>query len=129
MPILIPIIRNADDAAHFTVQATLDDVTYTLEFRWNVRAPRTDHDGNVSSGAWRMNVLSADGSQAYMLGLPLVADYPPMKNIVSRTPAGTFMAIDTGSSIGDGVDPSFDDFGNRHKFYYWTAAEIAAVGG
>lgn len=127
MPILIPIDRTADDASRFTLQAQLDGATYTLAFRWNERTPRTAIDGTVSSGSWFMNVLDAEGVNALMVGIRLSVDYPTTKNIVGRTPPGSFVAVDSGAAIGNGVDPGFDDLGNRVKLFYYSAAEVGGA--
>ena len=113
MAVTIPIVRDADDASHFDMQAVLDGVTYTLEFRWNVRL-----------GAWFMNVLDADGEEARLLGLRLVADYPLAANIADRTPPGVFLALDTGAAVGSGEDPGFDDLGSRVQLMYIPKAEL-----
>jgi hypothetical protein len=110
---LIPIVRAADDASHFDLQATLDGVTYTLEFRWNVRL-----------GAWFMNVLDAEGEEARLVGQRLVADYFFPRNIVDRAPPGLFLALDTGSAEGRGQDPGFDDLGSRVQLWYFPEDEI-----
>ncbi len=123
MAVRIPIVRGADDAARFTLQVTLDGTTYTLEFRWNERAARTDAVGNLLAGAWFMNVLDGEGVQPLMVGLQVVVDYPIAANVVSRTPPGVFIAVDTGAAIGSGVDPGFDDLGNRVKLRYFSFGE------
>lgn len=113
MSVLIPIVRETDDTAHFDLQATLDGVTYTLEFRWNVRL-----------GAWFMHVLDADGVTPYQLGVRLVVDWPLGKYISGRRPTGVFIALDTGSPIGHGEDPGFDDLGSRVQLHYVPLSEL-----
>jgi hypothetical protein len=113
MAFVIPVVRNADDAAHFDLQAQLDGVTYTLEFRWNVRL-----------GAWFMNVLDAEGESPCLVGVRLVADWPLAQNIVDRSPPGYFLALDTGAAEGSGEDPGFDDLGSRVQLWYIPEAEI-----
>lgn len=113
MAVVVPILRGVDDAGYFDLQATLDGVTYTLEFRWNVRL-----------GAWFMNVLDAEGVEPRLIGVRLVADYPLAQNIVDRDPPGYFLAVDTGAAAGFGVDPGFDDLGSRVQLVYVPEAEI-----
>lgn len=111
--ILIGITREADDTAFFDLQATLDDVTYTLEFRWNDRLQ-----------AWFMNVYDAEGATPYQLGIRLVADWLLGQYISSRQPTGVFLALDTGAPDGEGQDPGFDDLGNRVQLYYVPRSEL-----
>jgi hypothetical protein len=113
MAFSIPIVREVDGPAFFDLQATLDDVTYTLEFRWNVRL-----------GAWFMNVLDAEGVEPSLLGVRLVVDFPLTQNIVDRAPPGFFLALDTGSAEGEGQDPGFDDLGNRVQLWYVPEEEF-----
>jgi hypothetical protein len=113
MAFLIPISRDADDVSHFDMQVTLDDVTYTLEFRWNNRI-----------SAWFMNVLDGDGEEARMLGLRCVVDFGIPQDIVDRSPPGLFVFVDTGSAVGQGEDPGFDDLGSRVQLWYIPEAEL-----
>jgi hypothetical protein len=110
---IIPIVRDVDDASHFDLQAQLDGVTYTLEFRWNDRL-----------GAWFMNVLDAEGVEAHMVGVRVVADYFFPRHLVDRSPPGLFLALDTGAAMGFGEDPGFDDLGSRVQLWYIPEAEI-----
>lgn len=109
----IVISRAVDDASHFEQQAVLDDVTYTLEFRWNDRL-----------SAWFMNVLDAEGVVSHIVGLRCVADYAVPQHLVDRSPPGLFVFVDTSAVIGEGEDPGFDDLGSRVQLYYITEAEI-----
>lgn len=113
MAAIIPIARDVDDAAHFDLQAVLDEVTYTLEFRWNVRL-----------GAWFMNVLDVEGEIAHLIGVRVVVDYPLAQHLVDRQPPGYFIALDTGAAEGEGQDPGFDDLGSRVQLWYVPEAEI-----
>jgi hypothetical protein len=113
MALVIPIDRTTSKPAHFDLQVALDGVTYTLEFRWNVRA-----------SAWFMAVLDAQGVTAHVVGVKLVVDYPLNRFSPNRTPPGLFMAIDTSATQGMGEDPGFDDLGNRVQIAYLTAADL-----
>lgn len=113
MAFIVPITRDVDDASHFDQQAVLDGVTYTLEFRWNVRL-----------GAWFMNVFDAEGITPQLVGVRLVADYPLAQHLVDRTPPGYFLALDTGAADGNGTDPGFDDLGGRVQLWYVPEDEI-----
>jgi hypothetical protein len=113
MASIVPIVREADGPSFFDLQAVLDGVTYTLEFRWNVRM-----------GAWFMNVLDAEGVNPTMLGVRLVVDYALGWQRPDRAPPGVFIAIDTGAAEGEGQDPGFDDLGNRVQLWYVPEAEI-----
>jgi hypothetical protein len=110
---VIPIAREADGPSFFDLQATLDGVTYTLEFRWNVRL-----------GAWFMNVLDAEGVNPCLLGVRVVVDYPLAQHLVDRSPPGYLLALDTGAAEGEGQDPGFDDLGNRVQLWYIPEAEL-----
>lgn len=114
MSVLIPILRGADDTSFFDLQATLDGVTYTLEFRWNVRL-----------AAWFMNVLDVEGVIPYLVGVRLVADWPLAQAQVDRQPPGFFLAVDTAApETGGGTDPGFDDLGNRVQLCYVPESEV-----
>lgn len=122
--VLIPITRDSDDASFFDLQVVLEDVTYTLEFRWNERATRIDGDGNEAAGAWFMNVFDAEGVTPLALSVRLVVDYPLAVVPVDREPPGIFFAIDTEGVIGEGVDPDFDDLGTRVQLHYATSDDL-----
>lgn len=110
---LIPINRRLDDASYFELQAVLDDVTYTIEFRWNVRLE-----------AWFMSVLDAEGQVPYIVGQRCVVDYGIPQHLTQRTPPGLFLFIDTGAATGEGVDPGFDDLGSRVQLLYVPEDEL-----
>lgn len=109
MPIEIPL-RN--DLPFFDLQTVLDDVTYTLEIRWNTRAE-----------AWFMNVLDIEGIVVYQAGLKLVANWMTSAYTTGRNPPGSFFLLDTS---GQGEEPGEEDLGDRHKLLYFTASEIGA---
>lgn len=94
----------------FDVQVTLEDVTYTLQFRWNVREE-----------AWYMHILDAEGTTVLHAGLKLVADWPLATYTTERQPPGILVARDTS---GEGRDPGLDDLGDRVQLVYYTLAEI-----
>lgn len=96
---------------HFDLQARLDDVTYTLEVRWNVRA-----------SAWYMNVFDAEGAVLLLAGARLVVDFP-LFGSSSRTagPPGMLTILDT---TGRHADPDFAALGTTAQLTYVTKAEL-----
>ena len=124
MAVLITITRSTDDTGAFEQQVTLDGVTYTLKFRWNVRGMRADVDGNQLPGAWEMHVFDAEGTTAHQVGLVLRADWPVDVYLPGRIPAGVFIPIDTGAPVGEGEDPDFDDLGNRSQLHYFSISDF-----
>lgn len=108
----IPITTNG--SSFFSLQATLDAVTYTLEFRWNVRLE-----------AWFMSIFDAQGTTPYLVGIRLVVDWPLGAYNTGRTPPGLFFALDTGAPVGGGIDPGFDDLGDRVRLAYVPLDELA----
>lgn len=107
------------DLPHFDVQATLDDVTYTLEFRYNTR-----------EGFWYLHILS-EGGEPILMGIKCVIDWP----LARRTPTpgrppGILSFIDTS---GSRTDPGFDvdlgkgDLGDRVQLLYFEAAELPSA--
>lgn len=120
MPRAIPLPAGLP---HFELQARLDDITYTLEFRWNVRA-----------AAWFLNILDADGAALYRAGARVVVDFPLAlhgeraqldgdgKVIVAGAPPGMLVVLDT---TGRHTDPDFDAMGTTAQLLYYTAAEMA----
>jgi hypothetical protein len=98
----------------FDLQMTLDDVAYTLQFRWNVRCER-----------WFMDILDEQASTLLQAGICLVADFPLTAVRTGRTPPGIFVALDTS---GAGLDPTIDDLGTRVQLIYFTEEEIAPIG-
>lgn len=96
---------------YFDLQVVLEGVTYTLEFRWNVRL-----------GAWFMNIYDADGTTAILVGIRLVANYMlGAYNVGYGGPPGGFAAFDTS---GQGLDPGLEELGDRVQLIYYTAAEL-----
>ena len=107
MSLLIP---TRSDLPYFDLQVTLDSVTYTLTFRWNVRA-----------AAWFVGVASEDGQTVYTVGSRLVADFPFLLRRTGRQPAGWLLCADTS---GQGLDPGIADLGTRCQVFYLTAADL-----
>jgi hypothetical protein len=96
----------------FDVQVTLEDVTYTLELRWNVR-----------SSAWYMNVLDAEGVTMLQAGIKLVADWMLASYSVGAQPPGAFVARDTS---GQGIDPTLEDLGTRVQLLYFSTEDLTS---
>ena len=107
MSLLIP---TRSDLPYFDLQVTLDSTTYTLTFRWNVRA-----------AAWFVGVASEDGQTVYAVGSRLVADFPFLLRRTGRQPAGWLLCADTS---GQGLDPGIADLGTRCQVFYLTAADL-----
>lgn len=107
------------DLPFFDVQAVLDGVTYTLEFRWNTR-----------EGFWYMHILT-EGGDPILMGIKCVVAWPLARRTPDpRRPLGVLSFIDTG---GGQVDPSYDpatgkgDLGDRVQLLYFEAAELPAA--
>lgn len=116
MPLEIPL---RSDLPLFDLQVTLEDRTYTLEFRWNTR----ERD-------WYMNLLTEEGDDI-ILGIKVVVDFPlGRRSRHPLRPPGAFIAVDT---TGQKLDPQFDelrqvgDLGDRVSLLYFTGAELAAI--
>lgn len=112
MSLTVPLANDLPDATilpNFSIQANLDNVTYTLEFLWNDRF-----------SAWFMNVLDEQGDNMLLAGIRLVANYPLSLYQSIRQPRGVFMVLDT---TGAGIDPGLSDLGGRCQLVYFDAAE------
>src|SRR5690348_985948 len=107
MSLVIPV---ESTATFFDLQVTLEDATYTLEFRWNVRA-----------SAWFMNILDAEGVNMIRAGIRLVANFPLVPYCAVRTPPGVLALVDTS---GANEEAGRDDLGVRHQLFYWTSEEL-----
>jgi hypothetical protein len=107
MPIQIP---TRSDLPFYDLQITLEDVTYTLEFRWNVRAE-----------AYFMKVLDEEGVNILQGDMKLVANFPINAYTTGRQPPGVFVLVDTS---GLEEEPGEEDFGTRHKLLYFTEDEL-----
>lgn len=107
MSVEIPV---KSEAAYYDLQVTLEDVTYTLEFRWNARLE-----------AWFMNILDAEGVNVVRAGLRLVVSWPLAAYGAERKPPGAFVVVDT---TGAEEDPGLDDLGDRHQLLYYSSTEL-----
>jgi hypothetical protein len=107
MSVFIPI---KSDAAYYDLQVTLEDVTYTLEFRWNVRLE-----------AWFMHILDAEGVNLIRAGLRLVVGWPLNAYAAARTPPGAFLLVDT---TGADEEAGLEDLGERHQLVYFSSTEL-----
>jgi hypothetical protein len=98
------------DVNAFTERIQLDGNYYTLTFRWNERALR-----------WYLDLADGDGA-AIASGIALVTGVPLTYHLRATTgmPQGTLVCVDTDES---GVDPAFDELGNRVKLIYLTEDE------
>jgi uncharacterized protein DUF6983 len=94
----------------FDMQTSLESVTYTLQFKWNVRA-----------ASWYLDVLDEAGVTYLTAGLKLVADWPLGAYRANRQPPGAFAIVDSG---GEDADPDDLSLGVRHKLVYFTSAEL-----
>jgi hypothetical protein len=111
MPLQIDIpLSEGAPLPFFDMQASLEGVTYTLQFRWNVR-----------NSAWYLDVLDEAGESILVAGVKVVADWPLSAYTVDRQPPGVFIAADT---TGTGTDPALTDFGVRVVLLYYTSTEL-----
>ncbi len=105
------VIPTGDGSTYFfDLRATLDDVAYTLEFRWNVRLE-----------AWFMSIFDSEGTTPIRTSIRLVANWMLASYNTGRTPPGAFVAYDTS---GQGIDPGLADLGDRVQLHYLTAADL-----
>lgn len=111
MPFLIEIpLSNGAPLPFFDIQTSLEAVTYTLQFRWNVRA-----------AAWFMDVFNETADTLLMPGIKLVATWPLAAYHSNRQPPGAFIVVD---SAGEDVDPDDLSLGVRHSLVYFTSTEL-----
>jgi hypothetical protein len=113
---LVPL-DGVEGLTYFDAQAPLDGVTYTLSFRWNVRA-----------SGWYLDIWDETGTVLYVAGVRVVANYPLCAYFTGRQPPGHLVFVDTS---GQGLDPGLSDLGSasaRVQLYYLTAAELAQLG-
>lgn len=94
----------------FDVQATLENITYTLQFRWNAR-----------TNGWFMNVLDESGLNTLVAGMRCVVWFPLAAYRIDRQPPGAFFFDDTAT---DGQEPQLNDLGTRVLLRYFTSAEL-----
>jgi hypothetical protein len=111
MPLRIDIpLSEGTPLPFFDMQAPLEGVTYTLQFRWNVR-----------NSSWYMNVLDEQSETVFIAGIRLVSNWPLAAYNTGRSPPGSFVVVDTG---GEGADADISSLGIRHLLLYFTAAEL-----
>lgn len=97
------VLPTRTDLDHYSEQVVLDDVTYTLDLRWNRRAER-----------WFLAISDADGP--IVSGMKVIVDRPLLTHVgSSRKPPGVLMALDTS---GAGEDPGIDELGDRVLLMY-----------
>lgn len=113
MALLIPIQRTIDDASHFTQQATLDGVNYTIDFVWNER-----------DNFWYTTILTEDGQSVCTPQQRLLCSYLGAKYLSNRVPAGFLLAVDGNAPFGQGVPPGYDDLGSRVQIFYVSPSEL-----
>lgn len=107
MAVTLPL---RSDLPHFDVQVTLDELTYTLEFRWNGR-----------DSAWYMDVRDENG-EPIQNGVKVVVDMPLGKRTRNQDfPKGYFFAVD---SSGEQLDPGLEDLGDRVQIYYFEESDL-----
>ena len=107
MSVTIPL-RN--DLPYFSLQVSLDDVVYTLTFRWNDRL-----------SAWFMDIGNEDTSVTYSSGLRVVVGYPMAANSAGRLPPGALIFVDM---QGTDADPGIDELGQRVQLLYFSVVEL-----
>lgn len=114
MSLVLPILQSTTKPLHrFSQQHQLENVTYTFQFQWNIRAQ-----------AWYVDIMDETGATMIAPGLRLVADFALAAYRAERTPPGILFAVDTS---GLGLEATLRDLGSRVHFIYISSAEIAAV--
>jgi len=108
---LVPIpLSEGAPPTHFDVQSQLEGVTYTLNFRWDVRA-----------SAWFMKIYDEQGINLLVAEVKIVVSWVLAAYVIDRQPPGAFVAVDTS---GAHSDPTDSDFGKRVELHYLTKAEL-----
>ncbi len=93
---------------------TLDDVQYLFDVRWNER-----------DAAWYFDLLAEDETPIRH-GIKIVLGAALGGRVAAAAfPRGVLMAADT---TGAGVEPGLDDLGTRVVVYFFTLAELDALG-
>lgn len=105
----IPLVDGAP-LPFFDMQLALEGVTYTLQFRWNVRLE-----------AWFLDVLDEAASEYLIAGLRLVVNWPLTAYRDTTVPPGQFLVLD---STGSDTDPALNDLGTRVKILYLMSTEL-----
>lgn len=96
------------DIPNYSQKVTLDDVVYTLAFRYNARMTRWVMDISLSAG------------DALLVGVPLIQGMPLTYRFIGRLenfPPGQFWIID---ETEKGRDPDRDTLGQDIKLIYTT---------
>jgi len=107
------VVPTANRNPHFEQETTLDGVRFILNFHWN-----------SVSGSWFMSVSDIDG-EPIISGRRMSANWSMLaRSADSRRPAGELIVIDTS---GSGVDPSFDELGERVLLSYLEAETVEAL--
>lgn len=97
----------------FTQTAQLDGLNFTFAFEWNDR-----------SSQWTFSISDQD-LNPLVHGVPVSVGIPLLnRHRDERLPLGFLEAIDT-SDLG--LDPGFNDLGQRVQLAYTPAAEIPAA--
>lgn len=104
-------IPTRGDLPFYDQQVVLEGVTYTLQFRWNVRL-----------GAWFLTVLNSEGATVIHGDAKLVVNWPINAYVVNRQPPGALVAVDT-SSEGREIE-AMEDLGSRVQLVYFTTEEL-----
>lgn len=98
------------DLPFWDMRVPLDGVTYTLEFRLNVREEK-----------WYLRILDEDGTTVILGGQKIVAYYPVNPFRADRKPPGALSFVSP-----SGEDPGPDDLGD-FVLLYVSEAELAAA--
>ncbi len=98
------------DAQFYDFDVELEGITYTFEFRWNVRAQ-----------AWHMSILDRLGNHL-ITGRRIVLEFPlTFQSVNPDLPPGVFYAVDTS---GLQTPPGENDFGTRVVLLYFESTEL-----
>lgn len=97
-------LDTASSDPHFTTDVQLENQTYRLEFRWNVR-----------DSSWYMGILASDDS--HLAAPKRIASGRPLfwRSQDPALPPGLFFPVD---STGGDVDPALQDLGSRVVLLY-----------
>lgn len=98
------------DILAYSIKVTLEDIVYTLSFRWNARLEK-----------WIMDIGDVSG-EPLLVGLPLYEGIPLTRRFVGRIdglPPGMFMVVD---ETGQNRDPDLETLGGDVKLIYSEAA-------
>jgi hypothetical protein len=109
---LLPVGSKIQTLPDFTAQADLDDVTYTLRWRWNNRA-----------AFWWVSILDETGTILYA-HVKAVVNFPYATYRATPIPPGALVLVDTS---GKGHEAGFEDLGARCALLYFTASELGLV--